>query len=52
MGIVRDQYNFSIVWRSVHLRMRNVSDNNYRENQNTHFICNNFFFSKIAPFMR
>jgi len=24
--------------------MRNVSDKNYRENQNTHFVLNNFFF--------
>jgi len=31
--------------------MRNVSDKSYRENQNTHFIFNNFF-SKNVPFMR
>jgi hypothetical protein len=29
--------------RSVLLRMRNVSNKNYRENQNTHFMSNNFF---------
>jgi hypothetical protein len=33
------------VCRSVLLVMRNVSDKSYRENQNTRFICNNFFFS-------
>jgi len=32
-----------IVSRSVILRMRNVSDKIYRENQNTHFVFNNFF---------
>ena len=26
------------------LRLRNVSDESYRENQNTHFVFNNFFF--------
>jgi hypothetical protein len=31
--------------------MRNVSDKSCRENYNTHFIVNNFFFPKIAPFM-
>jgi len=34
--------------------MRNVSDKNCRENQNTHFTFNNvsFFFFLIVPFMR
>jgi len=31
--------------------MRNVSNKNCRENQNTHFVFNNIF-SKIRPFMR
>ena len=26
--------------------MRNVSDKNCRENQNTHFMCSNFFFPR------
>jgi hypothetical protein len=30
---------------SVLLRMRNVSDKSCRENQNTHFVFSNFFFS-------
>ena len=33
------------------LRMQNVSDNSYRENQNTHFIFNIFFFENVL-FMR
>jgi len=31
--------------------MRNVLDRNYRENQNTHFMFNNFF-KKTVPLMR
>jgi len=31
--------------------MRNVSDKSCRENQNKHFMFNNFL-SKIVPFMR
>jgi hypothetical protein len=30
-----------IISRSILLRMRNVSDKSYRENQNAHFIFNN-----------
>ena len=41
----------TISW-SVLLRMRNVSDRSCREKQNTHFMFNNLFFSKIVPFMR
>jgi len=33
-----------IIYDSVLLRMKNVSDKSCRENQNTHFIFNNFFF--------
>jgi len=47
-----DQYTFCIISRSVLLRMTNVSGNNCRENQNTHFMVNKVFFSKIVPFMR
>ena len=36
--------------RSFLLRMKNVSEKRCRENQNTHFILNNFFFSKILHF--
>jgi hypothetical protein len=38
-----DQYIF-IISRSFRLRMRNVSDKNWRENKNTHFVSRNFFF--------
>jgi hypothetical protein len=37
---------FMIISRSIILRMRNVSDRGYTENQNTHFMLNNFFFSE------
>jgi hypothetical protein len=33
------------------LRMRNVSDKIRKENQNTHFMLNNFFISKIMSFV-
>jgi len=45
------EYTFLIISRSFLLRMRNVSDKSCRENQNTHFIPNNFL-PKIVPFMR
>jgi len=32
--------------------MRNASGKSYRENQNPHFVFNNFFFPIIVPFMR
>jgi len=44
---LEDQYAFMITSHSV-LRMRNVADKSCRENQNTHFMFNNIFFSKIA----
>ena len=39
----RPVYIFFIISHSVFLRMRNVSDESCRENQNTRFIFNNFF---------
>jgi hypothetical protein len=33
-----------IIFRSVLLRMRNVSDKICRKNRQTHFVFNNFFF--------
>jgi hypothetical protein len=44
-------YTFLIISRSVLLIMRNVSDNNWRGNQNTHFVVSNLF-PKIVPFMK
>jgi hypothetical protein len=46
-----DLCTFMIISRWILVRMRNVSDKICRENQNTHFMLNNFF-PKIAPFMR
>ena len=43
-----DQYTFTIISRSVLLRMKHVSYKRCRENQNTHFLKN--FFSKIVLF--
>jgi hypothetical protein len=37
-----DLYTFMIISLSILLRMRNVSDKSFRENQNTHFMFNNF----------
>jgi len=48
----KDRYTFVIISRSVLLTMRNVSGESCRKNQNTHFVFDNFFFSKIVPFMR
>ena len=36
------QYIFMTISRSVLLRVRNASDKICRENQNTHFVFNNF----------
>jgi hypothetical protein len=38
------RYKFSSISRSVLFRMRNVSDKNFRKNQNTYFVLNIFFF--------
>ena len=46
-----DQYTFLIISRSILFRMRNVSDESCRENQNTHFVFSTFFEKKV-PFMR
>jgi hypothetical protein len=46
-----DQYIFSIISRSVLLKMRNISHESCRENQNAHFMFSNFFL-KIVPFMK
>jgi len=38
-----DQYTFSIILRSVLLRIKNISDLSCRETRNTHFVFYNFF---------
>jgi hypothetical protein len=45
---MKTSINF-IVSHSVLLRIRNVSDKHGRENQNTHFVLSNFFFSENHP---
>ena len=47
-----EQCTFFSISRSFLLRMKNVSGKSCRENQNTHFLFNNFFFSKIVSFMK
>jgi len=42
---------FTIISRSILLRIRNVLDESCTENQNTHFMFDDFF-PKIIPFMR
>jgi hypothetical protein len=39
----KDLCKFMIISRWITLRIRNISDKNCRENQNTHFMFNNFF---------
>jgi hypothetical protein len=46
-----DKFILLIISRPVLVRIRNVLNKCYRENQNTNFIHTNFFFSKIAQFM-
>ena len=42
--LCEDHYTFLIISRSVLLRMRNVSDQNCRENQYTHFKLNIYIY--------
>jgi hypothetical protein len=46
-----DKCTFSIISRSVLLRMKNVSGKSRRETRNTRFMLNNVF-PEILPFMR
>jgi hypothetical protein len=43
-----DSFEFMIVSCSALLRMRNVSHKVFRDNQNTHFVFDNFFFENRA----
>jgi hypothetical protein len=43
-----DQFTSSIISRSFRLRMKNISCKPCRENRNTHFTLNNFFFENCA----
>jgi hypothetical protein len=41
----KDKCAFLIIFRSIFLRMKNVSDKSCTEAQNTHFVLNNVFFN-------
>jgi len=41
-GTLREDIRTFIISRAFLLRMRNVSDKSCGENQNTHFVCNDF----------
>ena len=43
-----DHCTFSIIFGSVFLRVKTLSDKSYRENQNTHFMFSDFFFENRA----
>jgi hypothetical protein len=43
---MKTSIHFFIISRSVLLRMRNISDKICIENQNTHFVFNNLFYSE------
>jgi hypothetical protein len=46
-----DRYMYiRVIFCGIIFKMRNISDKSCREDQNTHFIFNNFF-PKIVPFM-
>jgi hypothetical protein len=50
-GTLREDLCKFVISRWILRRVRNVSDKNFRENLNTHFVFNNFF-PKIVSFMR
>jgi hypothetical protein len=41
---------FMIISRGVLLRIINISDKIFRENQNTHFMFNSFFSENVAVY--
>jgi len=47
-----DLCNFMTTAQWVLIRMKNIADKVCRENQNTHFMFNKYFFSKFVSFMR
>jgi hypothetical protein len=46
-----DSYNFMIISLRILLRMGNISEKMFRENENRHFILNTFFVENL-PFVR
>jgi len=52
MGTLHENLStFMIISHSVLLRVRNVLDKSCRENQNTHFMLNNFIFRSRAIYV-
>jgi hypothetical protein len=45
-------FTFFTVSHWIFLRTRNISNKSYRQNQNTYFTLNKFFFPKIALFVK
>ena len=43
---------FTTIFRGILLIVKHISDTNFRENNNAHFVSSKFFFPKIVPFMR
>jgi len=43
-GTLHAELRTYMISRSVLRRIRNISDERYRENQNTHFLFNNILF--------
>jgi hypothetical protein len=51
MGVLHeDIFTFIIVSQGILLRMGNDSDKTCRENQNTHFMFNNFFLDNVEKY--
>jgi hypothetical protein len=51
MGTLHEyQHTFVVISRLALLRMRNLSDESYRGNQNAHFVFSNFFFFNLAVY--
>jgi len=48
--LLEDQYTLVIVSRSVHLRMRNISDKSCKQDKNRHIVFNDFFFKSRAVY--
>jgi len=45
----RDKSTVVIISRSFIFEMINIADKRFRENQNTHFICDKFLFRNSCP---
>jgi len=48
--LLKDEYIFMIMLRSIPITMRNVVDKIYRENQNTHFMFKKVSFENLAVY--